>query len=100
MATDEELLAVLTQAGLHGKVIRIEDLGQSTVRVSLPMAKATPPLMWHLGELLRSSPGDRQVEVELVNGPSRHVLTLRDSITMTPELRSQLELLLGPEAVR
>jgi DNA polymerase III subunit alpha len=68
------------------------------VRVIMPAARCTPPLVARLREVLGAHPGTTEVQLSLVNGTRRHVLKLDDGlrVTPTPALMGDLKALLGP----
>ncbi|HEU0285459.1 MAG TPA: DNA polymerase III subunit alpha, partial [Nocardioidaceae bacterium] len=68
------------------------------VRVVMPAARCTPPLVAKLRDVLGSHPGTTEVHLSLTNGPRRHVLRLDDGlrVTPTPALMGDLKALLGP----
>jgi DNA polymerase-3 subunit alpha len=75
-------------------------LGGTTqpVRVIMPAARCTPPLVSRLRDVLGAHPGTTEVQLSLVNGTRRHVLKLDDGlrVTPTPALMGDLKALLGP----
>jgi DNA polymerase-3 subunit alpha len=68
------------------------------VRVIMPAARCTPPLVARLRDVLGAHPGTTEVQLSLVNGTRRHVLKLDDGlrVTPTPALMGDLKALLGP----
>ncbi|MGH3993168.1 MAG: OB-fold nucleic acid binding domain-containing protein, partial [Pseudonocardiaceae bacterium] len=68
------------------------------VRVIMPAARCTPPLVARLRDVLGAHPGTTEVQLSLVNGTRRHILKLdeRLRVSPTPALMGDLKALLGP----
>ncbi len=67
------------------------------VRVSMPAARCTPPLVAELKDVLARHPGTQEVHLNLVNGSRAHQLRLDDGLRVTPSsaLMGDLKALLG-----
>jgi DNA polymerase-3 subunit alpha len=67
------------------------------VRVSMPAARCTPPLVAELKDVLARHPGIQEVHLNLVNGGRTHQLKLDDGLRVTPSsaLMGDLKALLG-----
>jgi DNA polymerase-3 subunit alpha len=70
----------------------------ATVRVSVPAARCTPPVVAQLKQVLGNHPGTAEVHLFLVNGTRTTVLRLDDGLRVTPSsaLMGDLKALLGP----
>jgi DNA polymerase-3 subunit alpha len=71
------------------------------VKVTMPAAKCTPPLVTKLAEVLGAHPGTTEVHLSLLNGPKATMLRLDDRlrVTPTPALMGDLKALLGPRCL-
>ncbi|MPZ67434.1 MAG: DNA polymerase III subunit alpha [Pseudonocardiaceae bacterium] len=67
------------------------------VRVSMPAARCTPPLVAELKDVLARHPGTQDVHLNLVNGSRSYQLRLDDGLRVTPSsaLMGDLKALLG-----
>ncbi|GAA1523397.1 DNA polymerase III subunit alpha [Dactylosporangium maewongense] len=68
--------------------------------LSLPPDRCTTPLVERLREVVGRHPGPTEVQVDLVNGPRRTLISIGPQrVTVTAELLRELTSLLGPAAV-
>lgn len=65
------------------------------VQIQLSLETASPAVFHELKSLLRSSPGERMVELLVRKGQQHKIVPTDHAITLTPELRGALQRLLG-----
>ena len=68
------------------------------VRLTMPAARCTPPVVARLKEILAAHPGTTEVHLHLVSGAKTSVMRLDDRLRVTPDsaLFADLKALLGP----
>ncbi|WP_165986747.1 DNA polymerase III subunit alpha [Streptomyces sp. YIM 98790] len=77
-----------------------EAASDTTVTLTIPEVKLTPPLVQQLGEVLTHHRGTSEVRVKVVNGRGTTVLRLdRHRVQAAPELFGDLKALLGPSCL-
>ncbi len=90
---------------LHADKVIVPDLsgatGRGPVRVSLPAARCTPPVVDRLRDVLASHPGTTEVHLRLVGGSNETMLLLDDGlrVTATSALMGDLKALLGADCL-
>lgn len=65
------------------------------IQIHISLETTTPAMFDELKTLLRASPGERAVELLVRKGPQQRVVPTELSVSLSPELRTSLQQLLG-----
>ncbi len=89
---------------LHADKVTVPDLSATAkgpVRVSLPAARCTPPVVDRLRDVLAAHPGTTAVHLRLLDGSKETTMTLGDGlrVTATSALMGDLKALLGADCL-